>query len=138
ADAVTTVTMRSAEPLSVTSVISAEFSRLLVFRIHNDDRLIINLPVSAQRGAVLSLDIAYSARLPTQELDRETVALDAQQDDDTDTDTLARTEPNFLLSSRAAWYPQNVVTDYARARIRVTVPESYGCVASGQLSPGDV
>ena len=49
-----------------------------------------------------------------------------------------RSEPNFLLSSRAAWYPQNVITDYARARIRVTVPEAYGCVASGQLSPGDV
>ena len=26
-------------------------------------------------------------------------------------------EPNFLLSSRSAWYPQNVVTDYARARM---------------------
>jgi len=136
ADAVATLTLRLAEPLAVTSVVSAEFGRLLFFRIRNDDSLIVNLPVSAQRGAVMGFDIAYSGRLPTQALDRETVALEAQ-DDDTD-DSLIKSEPNFLLSSRAAWYPQNVVTDYARARIRVTVPELYGCVASGQLSPGDV
>jgi len=136
ADAVATLTMRLAEPLAVTSVISTEFGRLLFFRIRNDDSLIINLPVSAQRGAVLTFDIVYSGRVPSQALDRETV--EVQQDDDTDTDQLIRSEPNFLLSSRSAWYPQNVVTDYSRARIRVTVPEQYGCVASGQLTPGDV
>lgn len=137
ADAVATLTMRLAEPLAVTSVISSEFGRLLFFRIRNDDSLIINLPVSAQRGAVLALDIGYSGRLPTQALDRETIALEPQQDD-TEPEPLVQSEPNFLLSSRSAWYPQNVVTDYARARIRVTVPEGYGCVGSGQLTPGDV
>jgi hypothetical protein len=95
--------------------------------------------VSAQRGTILALDIAYSGRLPTQALDRETVALEAQQGgDDTEPDSLIQSEPNFLLSSRSAWYPQNVVTDYARARMRVTVPEGYACVGSGQLTPGDV
>jgi hypothetical protein len=138
ADAAATLTMRLAEPLAVTSVVSSEFGRLLFFRIRNDDSLIINLPLSAQRGAVLALDIAYSGRIPTQALDRETVALDAQQADDGEPEPLIPSEPNFLLSSRSAWYPQNVVTDYARARIRVTVPEGYGCVGSGQLTPGDV
>jgi len=138
ADAVATLTMRLAEPLAVTSVISTEFGRLLFFRIRHDDSLIVNLPLSAQRGAVITLDITYSGRLPTQELDRETVSLQGQQDEDVETEPLIKSEPNFLLSSRAAWYPQNVVTDYARARIRVTVPEGYGCVASGQLTPGDV
>jgi Peptidase family M1 domain len=138
ADAAATLTMRLAEPLAVTSVISSEFGRLLFFRIRNDESLIINLPVSAQRGTVLALDIAYSGRVPTQGLERETVALEPQQGDDTEPDSLIQSEPNFLLSSRSAWYPQNVVTDYARARIRVTVPEGYGCVASGQLTQNDV
>ena len=138
ADAIATLTMRLAEPLAVTNVVSAEFGRLLFFRIRNDDSLIINLPVSAQRGAMMTFDIVYSGRIPSQALDRETVAVEAQEQDDTDTDQLIRSEPNFLLSSRSAWYPQNVVTDYARARIRVTVPEGYACVGSGQLSPGDV
>jgi hypothetical protein len=139
ADAAATLTMRLAEPLAVTSVISSEFGRLLFFRLRNDESLIINLPVSAQRGTILALDIAYSGRVPTQGLDRETVALEPQQGgDDSEPDSLIQSEPNFLLSSRSAWYPQNVVTDYARARIRVTVPEGYGCVASGQLTPTDV
>ena len=138
ADALATLTMRLAEPLAVSNVISTEFGRLLFFRIRNDDSLIINLPVSAQRGAMMTFDIIYSGRLPTQALDRETVTLEAQEQDDTDNDSLIRSEPNFLLSSRSAWYPQNVVTDYARARIRVTVPEGYACVGSGQFSPADV
>ena len=143
-DAVATLTLRLAEPLAVTSVTSPEFGRLLFFRVHNDDSLIINLPVSAQRGAVIRLDIAYSGRLPSQALDRETVALepdpqDQQENVPPEPSELTMTlEPNFLLSSRSAWYPQNVVTDYARARIRVTVPDAYGVVASGQLSPGEV
>jgi hypothetical protein len=139
ADAAATLTMRLAEPLAVTSVISSEFGRLLFFRIRNDESLIVNLPVSAQRGTILALDIRYSGRIPTQTLDRETITLEPQQGgDDSEPDALIQSEPNFLLSSRSAWYPQNVVTDYARARIRVTVPEGSGCVASGQLTPTDV
>jgi hypothetical protein len=135
ADAVATLTLRLAEPLAVTNVTSVEFGRLLFFRIHNDDSLIVNLPVSAQRGTVLTLLVTYSGRIPSQALDRETVALETQDDDG---EPQILTEPNFLLSSRSAWYPQNVITDYARARIRVTVPDGYECVGSGQLTPGDV
>src|SRR5258706_3893043 len=135
ADAVATLTLRLAESLSVSSVTSVEFGRLLFFRIHNDDSLIVNLPVSAQRGTVVTLVVAYSGRIPSQALDRETVALEAQDDD---AEPATSSEPNFLLSSRSAWYPQNVITDYARARIRVTVPDGYEGVGSGQLTPGDV
>jgi hypothetical protein len=34
------------------------------------------------------------------------------------------------------WYPQAPVSDYATARIQITVPSSIECVASGQLEPG--
>ena len=40
-------------------------------------------------------------------------------------------EPNLLLSSRSYWYPQSTITDYATATVRITVPEGYTCVASG-------
>jgi hypothetical protein len=135
ADAVATLTLRLAESLVVSSVTSVEFGRLLFFRIRNDESLIVNLPVSAQRGTMMTLLVSYSGRIPSQTLDRETVALEAQDDD---AESMISTEPNFLLSSRSAWYPQNVITDYARARIRVTVPDGYECVGSGQLTPGDV
>ena len=40
-------------------------------------------------------------------------------------------EPNFLLSNRSYWYPQNPIADYATATLRITVPEGFACVASG-------
>ena len=35
---------------------------------------------------------------------------------------------------RSYWYPQSLVSDYATARIRLTVPLEFGCVASGEAS----
>ena len=45
-------------------------------------------------------------------------------------------EPKWLFSNRNYWYPQNQVTDYATARIRLTVPAEYRVVASGILEDG--
>jgi hypothetical protein len=49
---------------------------------------------------------------------------------------LISAEPSYLYSSRSFWYPQAVVTDYATARIRLSVPATYEAVGSGQLEPG--
>lgn len=40
------------------------------------------------------------------------------------------------MSNRSYWYPQAQVTDFASARIRITVPAEYAVVASGVLEPG--
>jgi len=45
-------------------------------------------------------------------------------------------EPSYLYSNRNAWYPQATTTDYATATLKITVPVSYDCVASGVLQPG--
>ena len=45
-------------------------------------------------------------------------------------------EPKWLFSNRNYWYPQNQVTDYATARIRLAVPAEYNVVASGILEEG--
>jgi hypothetical protein len=41
-----------------------------------------------------------------------------------------------LFSNRNYWYPQNQVSDYAPARIRITVPSEYSVVASGMPETG--
>ena len=41
-------------------------------------------------------------------------------------------EPSYLLSSRSYWYPQNTVTEYATATLRITVPPGYAAVGSGE------
>ena len=45
-------------------------------------------------------------------------------------------EGKWLFSNRNYWYPQNQVTDYATAHIRLTVPAEYTVVASGILEDG--
>ena len=40
-------------------------------------------------------------------------------------------EPRYIYSNRSYWYPQATVTDYATARLRITVPADYDAVASG-------
>ena len=45
-------------------------------------------------------------------------------------------EPSFLYSNRSAWYPQATTTDYATATLKISVPTTYDCVASGVLQPG--
>ena len=52
----------------------------------------------------------------------------ASQPDDV---SLMPSEPKWLFSNRNYWYPQGQVTDYATARMRITVPAEYGVCGSG-------
>jgi hypothetical protein len=45
-------------------------------------------------------------------------------------------EPSYLYSSRSFWYPQGTVSDYATARLRISIPPTLDCVASGELEAG--
>ena len=78
-------------------------------------------------------------RLEPQTADRETVGI--QQDTsqrggaDTSQVMMPKGEPNFLYSNRSYWYPQALVSDFATARMYITVPNPYVCVASGELLP---
>jgi hypothetical protein len=129
-----TLTLRLADPLVVQSIISYEHGRLFGIRVKNQNTLVVNLPTSVARDSEMTLTIAYAGRLEPQTPDRETVALD--QRGAPDELPIMAAEPSFLYSSRSYWYPQASVSDYATARIRITVPSSFECVASGELEPG--
>ena len=137
ADAVNTLTLRLAENLTVRSIYSNEFGRLLSLRIRGQNNVIVNLAGYATRGAQITLDIVYSGRLEPAEPDREAAAPQFPQDraEVVDTTSFPR-EPSLLYSTRAYWYPQGVDGDYATAVMHLTVPEIYQVVASGQLAPG--
>ena len=129
--ALTTLTIRLADPLTVTAVASVEHGRLLHLRVKNQNSIVVNLPTAMPRDSEMTLAFAYSGRLPAQGVDREALQLSPQRAEDV---PLVAAEPNYLLSNRAYWYPQGSVSDYTTATIRVTVPEGYGCVASGEPS----
>jgi Peptidase family M1 domain len=139
--ALATMTVRLADPLTVAGVASAEYGRLLHLRVRNQNSIVINLPEPLPRDTEMTLLIAYSGRLPSQGVDREAIAVEPstapgaapQRPEDL---PFLTAEPNYLLSNRAYWYPQAPVTDYATATLRITVPEGFGCVASGELTEG--
>ena len=132
------LTLKLADPLVVQSIISYEYGRLFSIRVKNQNTLVINLPTALTRDSELSLTITYAGRLEPQTPEREAIALadPLEQARATDDLSLIAAEPSFLYSSRSHWYPQAPVSDYATARIRISVPPSIDCVASGELEPG--
>jgi Peptidase family M1 domain len=136
ADVMSTVQLRLADSLVVRSITSDRFGRLFGFRVNNQNIVVVNLPASLLRDTPLTLTLVYSGRLEPQSIEGgETVAVGSGQDQVFDAPEMAA-EPNYLYSNRLPWYPQALSTDYATATIKISVPPSYGCVASGVLEPG--
>ena len=149
--ALNTITLKLAEPLVVHSIVSNELGRLFGVRIKNQNTVIVSLPATITRDSTLTLTVTYSGRLEPQSAEREAVALTGGADDAGAPTGMGGTggqrvmqedvplltpEPSYLYSSRSLWYPQAVVSDYATARIRLSVPPTLDAVASGQLEPG--
>ena len=126
AAALSSLTLRLADTLSVTSVISPEYGRLLHLRVRGQDSVIVSLPVEVNQDSELSLVVAYRGPVVPQEIEDE----GAQAGEGSEPSF--ELEPKLLLSSRSYWYPQSTVSDYATATVRITVPEGYTCVASGE------
>jgi hypothetical protein len=136
ADVMSTVQLRLADSLVVRSITSDRFGRLFGFRVNNQNIVVVNLPASLIRDTPLTLTLVYSGRLEPQSIEGgESVAAGSGQDQVFDAPEMAA-EPNYLYSNRMPWYPQALSTDYATATIKISVPPSYGCVASGVLEPG--
>ncbi|HEX6973177.1 MAG TPA: hypothetical protein VF147_02185, partial [Vicinamibacterales bacterium] len=120
------LTMRLAETLGVRGVYSPQFGRLLHLRVIGQNSLIINLPSALMEGSEIWLEIRYSGRLTSQSFDRE--AIDFGQDVQ---EPYVPSEARYLYSNRSYWYPQATVTDYATAKLRITVPSEFDVVATG-------
>ena len=127
APAITTMTMRLAEPLVVRSVSSPQFGRLLQLRVVGQNSLLIGFPGTIVGGTEFVLDLQYSGPLEPQALDREALQLTREQSEI----MVIPAEPQYVYSNRSFWYPQGMVTDYATARMTITVPAEIDVVASG-------
>jgi hypothetical protein len=125
-----TLTLRLANSLVVRSVTSPQFGRLLHLRVVGQNNVLVGFPSTVVSGSDIDLVITYGGRLPPQGVDREAVAIGqdrAQQDT-----VVIPLEPQLLYSSRSYWYPQSPVTDYATAKLTITVPIDFDVVASGR------
>lgn len=129
------LTLRFAETLNVSSVMSNEFGRLLFLRVRNQNSVLVNLPSPVARDFPMTLTIAYSGRLERQRIQDESASLEQRRSQPDDIPVVP-SEPKWLFSNRDYWHPQAQVTDYATARVRITVPAEYAVVASGVPDAG--
>jgi hypothetical protein len=144
------LTLKLADSLTVNSIVSEEFGRLLFLRITNQNAFVINLPEPVSRGFELNLHVSYQGRLEDQSINDDSVGVvaDGQGGQGQSSSGSSRgvdqpadlpivpPEDYWLFSNRAQWYPQGQVTDYATAVLRITVPEGYAVVASGVQASG--
>ena len=130
---ISSLMLRLADELAVRNIVSVEYGRLLHLRVRDQDNIIVNFPVPLPSGAELTLLVTYAGRIASQDIEDE----GAQDESRRDEPLLIPPQPNFLLSSRSYWYPQNPIADYATATLRVIIPEGYGCAASGLPRSGD-
>ena len=122
-----TMTLRLAESLVVRSVVAKGHGRLMHLRVIGQNNLIVTLPSPARRGDVVELEVRYGGRLAPQVLDREAITVSPQELDP----VVIPPEPRWIYSNRSYWYPQSPVTDFATARLRITVPQPFDVIATG-------
>jgi hypothetical protein len=135
--AMTSMTLKLAEALSVRGVYSPGAGRLLHLRVVNQNNLIVNLPNAVFKDNEFTVSVIYSGRLEPSEMDREAIALGdtvAMQGQAQERDVVTiPLEPRYIYSNNSYWYPQSTVSDYALATMRLTVPNEFEVVASGTL-----
>ena len=129
--ALTTLTLRLAESLVVRTIVTSEFGRVLHLRVIGQNSVIVNLPTALPRDTELWLNVVYGGRLEPQQIDGEGLTLQQPGQNVEREELYIAVEPQYIYSNRSYWYPQNTVTDYASAHLRITVPSDYEVVASG-------
>ena len=130
------VFLRLNEALTVTGVTSVEYGRLLYLRIRGQNNVLVNLPRLLPQDADLTLVVTYEGRIPSQDLDVDVIEVSADQPEQGPPTEV--TDPAFLLSNRAFWYPQNPVPDYATASLRIVVPNGWTCIARRRPNSDDL
>ena len=130
AEGTSSLTLKLAETVAIRGVYSPDFGRLLHLRVVGQSSIIVSLPEVLTAGTEIWLDVRYSGPVAPQAFDREAIQVgqsSAQQER-----LEIPLQPRYLYSNRSYWYPQATVTDYATATVRITVPNDYDVIATGQ------
>ena len=123
----TTLTLHLADSLVVRSITSPQFGRLLHLRVVGQNSVLVGFPGTVVSDTDVDLIVTYGGRLAPQGIEREAIAIDQERTQD----DMIPAEPQWAYSNRSYWYPQGQVTDYATAKLTITVPGDLDVVASG-------
>ncbi len=128
--ATSSLTLKLAETVNIQGVYSPDFGRLLHLRVVGQNSVIVNLPEVLAAGTEMWLDVRYSGPVAPQTFDREAIQIGQGQPSSEVPEI--RLQTNYLYSNRSYWYPQSTATDYATASIRITVPNDFDAIATGE------
>jgi len=128
--ALSTLTLRLADPLVIRNIATKQFGRLIYMRVVGQNNVLVGFPGMVPAGTDVDLVVTYGGRLPPQGVDREALQL-PQAPELKPEEVVLPIEPQYLYSNRSYWYPQGPVTGYATATMTLTVPATYDVVASG-------
>ena len=128
--ATSSLTLKLAETVTIQGVYSPDFGRLLHLRVVGQNSIIVNLPEVLAPGTEIWLDVRYSGPVAPQTFDREAIQVSQGQPNPEVPEI--RLQTNYLYSNRSYWYPQSTTTDYATASIRITVPNDFDAIATGE------
>jgi hypothetical protein len=133
--ALATMTIRLAEPLQVKGIVVEDQGRALSLRVRGQNSVVTNLPTTLARGDEFTLRVVYAGQLAPQPLEREALVLAPQRRELAIDAPIVLPEPQYIYSTRAHWYPQATVSDYATATLHIEVPAAYSVIASGAPAP---
>jgi Peptidase family M1 domain len=121
------LTFRLADSVVVRGIYSPAFGRLLHLRVVGQNTVIVNLPAVLLSGTEIMLNVVYGGRIAPQVFDREAIGVGQ----DLHEPIYMPVELRWLYSNRSYWYPQSTVTDYATAKLRITIPGEFDAIATG-------
>ena len=131
----TMLSVRLADELTVRSVISTPYGPLMPLRTPGQDSMIMDLPERVDAGTQFTLTVEYEGELPAEQADHQAVVprtLALLNSSRLGLPTIrTEPEPHYLYSSLSYWYPQSMVTDFATATMRFTIPPGFSCLGSG-------
>jgi hypothetical protein len=137
-ETLSTFSLRLARELTLSSVTSPQYGRLLAVRGLNQDSFITQLPEAAPGGTHFDLIVTYAGRLPPSQVVSELAAptpdeaAQGASGQGFEESFVLEPEPSWLYSNSTYWYAQSTVSDFATARLRLTVPARYASVATGK------
>ena len=112
------------------SVTSPQFGRLLHLRVVGQNNVLVGFPATVV--AETDLELVDHLRRPAARRRASTAKRSrSSRTASRTTSIVIPLEPQFTYSNRSYWYPQSPVTDYATAKLTITVPGELDVVASG-------
>ena len=121
------LTLRFSEALAIASISSPDLGPLNGTRVGSRDALLVDLPAPVAPATELTLSIHYSGRIDPPAPEWELPRLPG------DVPT-APFQIAYLNSTYPAWYPRSPIIDYATARMKISVPAAFDCIASGEVT----